>query len=316
MPADPNFLNPLNNPIFLPLVQRVITIFSLGFILILILNKFKTKNLWQTNLGKRCLSWLILSALYITAILFGGYPALIFLLIFMILAIWEIQKLSNLPKVYAISLYILAIISIYTTSFRPQNFYMLPLLYFIVLSLVAIKENNMKGFFNLALSLFTSIWIIFALSHFILLGHLNNSIDNTKSLLFLVALTTALSDIGAYIVGKSFSKTPLNKFKIAENISPNKTYIGIVGNILGAALGIWIMYFAIKTYTSITNLIILAILIGLFASVGDLTESLFKRYFKTKDSSQLIPGHGGVLDRIDSVLRVIIVVYYYFLLVI
>lgn len=314
MPADPNFLNPLNNPIFFPLVQRLIIIFALGFILILILNKFKIKNLWQTNLGKRYLSWLILSAIYITAILFGGYPALLFLLFFMILAIWEIQKLSNLPKVYAISLYILAIISIYTTSFHPQNFYMLPLLYFIVLSLVAIKENNTKGFFNLTISLFTSIWIIFALSHFILLGHLNNSIDNTKSLLFLVALTTALSDIGAYIVGKSFSKTPLNKFKIAENISPNKTYIGIFGNIIGAALGIWIMYFAIKTYTSITNLIILAILIGLFASVGDLTESLFKRYFKTKDSSQLIPGHGGVLDRIDSVLRVIIVVYYYFLL--
>jgi len=315
MIQDPNFINPLTNPILFQTINRFVLIFLLGLILIFFLNRFKIKRIWKNNLGKRYLSWLVISVIYLTAIFFGGYPALFFLLGIMILAIWEVSKLSNLPKAYTVTLYILAVISIYTTSFYPKNFYMLPLFYFIILSIISINLNNSKGLSNLTLSLFTSIWIIFALSHFILLGHLNNSIDNTKSLLILVAITVALADIGAYVIGKLFSKTKLNKYKIADKISPNKTYPGILGNILGAGIGIAIMYFAIVDYTSIFNLLILAILIGTFAVVGDLTESLFKRHYNAKDSSQLIPGHGGILDRIDSILRVIIVVYYFFLFV-
>ncbi len=234
-----------------------------------------------------------------------------FLLVVMVLAIWEIAKLANLPKVYQYSLYLLAAVTIYVTSFHPDNFYMLPLLYFAVLGLVAIRKNDNKGLFNLSLSVYASIWIIFALSHFILLGHLNNDIDNTKSLLILVGFAVALADIGAYVIGKAFSKTFFNNYKIANNISQNKTYIGVLGSIIGAGLGIWVMYFAISSYMSLDNWIVLAVLIGIFAQVGDLSESLFKRYFNKKDSSNLIPGHGGILDRIDSVLRVILVVYYY-----
>ncbi len=71
------------------------------------------------------------------------------------------------------------------------------------------------------------------------------------------------------------------------------------------------MYFAIKSYLTINQMIVLSILIGLFSVVGDLTESLFKRYYNRKNSSSIIPGHGGILDRIDSVLRVILIIYYY-----
>jgi|TARA_Y100000310_G_scaffold101957_1_gene100104 phosphatidate cytidylyltransferase len=316
MIQDPNFINPLTNPILFQTINRFVLIFLAGLVLIFLLNRFQIKGIWKNNLGKRYISWLVISIVYLTAIFFGGYPALFFLLGIMVFAIWEVSKLANLPKAYTTTLYLLAIISIYTTSFYPKNFYMLPLFYFIILSIVAINSNKSKGLPDLTLALFTSIWIIFALSHFILLGHLNNSIDNTKSLLILVAITVALADIGAYVVGKLFSKTKLNKYKIADKISPNKTYPGVLGNILGAGIGIAVMYFAIASYTSIFNLAILAILIGTFGVVGDLTESLFKRNYNAKDSSQLIPGHGGILDRIDSLLRVIIVVYYFFLFVI
>ena len=315
MPADPNFINPMTNPIFVPIIIRFVFIFLAGLILIFLLNKLKLKKIFSTELGKRYISWLVIAIIYLTAIFLGGYPALAFLLILMILAIHEVSNLSKIPKIYAYALYLLSPLSIYITSFHPNNFYTLPLLYFIILSIISIKENNNKGLFNLSLSLFISIWIIFALSHLVLLGHLNNSLDNTKSLLILTALTVALADICAYVVGKSLSKTPLNKYKIADKISPNKTYAGTLGNILGSGIGISIMYFAIKSYTSTLNLFILAILIGSFSVIGDLTESLFKRYFKAKDSGQLIPGHGGILDRIDSLLRVILVVYYFFLFV-
>ncbi len=309
-------LNPLENPILIPILYRVLFVFVLGLVLIFILNKFKLKGIWKNELGKRYLSWLVIAVVYLIFVLFGGYPVLVFLFFIMVLAIWEAKTLSKLPREFTISLYILSFVSIIVSSFYTHNFYMLPLLYFVIFGFISIRLNNKKGLGHFILSLFLSIWIIFSLSHFILLGHLNHTLDNTRSLLFLIGFTVPFADIGAYVVGKKFSKTSLNKYKIAKNISFHKTYVGIIGDILGAGFGILIMYFAIKSYFSIFELIVLAILIGSFASVGDLTGSLFKRYYNAKDSSSLIPGHGGILDRINSTLRVIIVVYYYMLIII
>jgi len=292
-------------------------VFIFGFFLLLLLYKGNLKYIWKHELGKRYLSWIVIALIYLVFVLIGGYLVLLFLFFVMALAINEAVKISKLPKAYAIGLYFLAIISIFVSSFYPQNFYALPLVYFVIFSIIAINRNYTKGLAHLSLSLFLSIWIIFSLSHFVLLGHLNYEIDkihdinNSRSLLFLIGFTVPFADIGAYLVGKRFSKTFLNKYKMARNISPRKTYVGIIGDILGAFIGILIMYFAINTYFIVLEMIFLAIIIGLFASIGDLTGSLFKRYYKVKDSSSLIPGHGGILDRINSTLRVIVVVYYF-----
>ena len=145
---DSNFVNPLTNPIFFPIINRFLLVFALGFILILILNKGKIKKLWENNLGKRYLSWLIIGGIYVIAVFFGGYPALLFLLIVMILALWEIKEISKLPRIYSYALYLLALVSILATTFYPEKFYTLPLLYFVFLSVITIRENNRKGFFN------------------------------------------------------------------------------------------------------------------------------------------------------------------------
>lgn len=316
MAQDPNILNPLANPIFLPVAQRFIWLFAAGFILIFLLNKFKFRGIWKTNLGERYLSWLIIGFLFITFVFLGGIPAIVFLFLIMTLAIWEIGKISKIPKIYPYFLYALAAISIIVTSYLPDKFYILPIIYFTILTTLTVRRNDKKGFFNLAISFYYAVWIIFFLSHFILLGHLNNNFDNTKSLLFLIGFAVPLADIGAYVVGKAFSKTSLNKYKIASNISQNKIWAGALGNIIGAGIGILIMYFVIKNYFSITQLIFLAIIIGIFSVIGDMNESLVKRYFNVKDASDIIPGHGGILDRIDSVMRVIVVVYYFALIVI
>lgn len=310
------FTNPLTNEIFKPVLIRFFAVFLIGFLLILILNRFKLKDIWKTNVGKRYYSWLIIGSGYMAAVLFGSITSRLLLLFVILFAIYEVGKLSHMPKSYIYMLYILSFVSIYVATFYPQNFYTLILLYYIAFSAVAIKENNAKnGLFNLAFAIFVSVWIIFSMSHFVLLSSLNDTLDSSRALLLLIGFAVPLADIGAYIVGKGFSKTRLNKYKIAHNISPNKTYAGVLGNILGAALGIFIMYFAISNYMNIFQMIGLAVLIGVFAVVGDLTESLFKRYFGAKDSGSLIPGHGGILDRIDSTMRVIIGIYYFMLII-
>ena len=312
---DPNILNPLNNPIFFPVLYRFAFLFAAGFVLIFMLNRFKLKDIWRTNVGKRYYSWLIIGALYLGFVFLGGIPAIIFLFAIMALAIWEVGKMTRLPKIYAYALYLLAATSIIITSYFPDNFYILPILFFTILTTLTIGRNDERGFSCLSISFYAAIWIIFFLSHFILLGHLNNDLDNTKSLLLLIGFAVPLADIGAYVIGKPLSKTFLNKYKIASKISPKKIWAGAIGDILGAGIGISIMYFAIKPYFSVTQLILLAIIIGGFSVIGDMNESLVKRYFKVKDSSSLIPGHGGILDRIDSVMRVIVAVYYFSLFV-
>jgi len=318
---DPNIINPITNPLFYPILQRFIWLFIAGLVLIWALNKFKFRGLWQGELGKRYLSWLVIGALSIFVIFLGGIPSLCLVLAIILLSLFEIKKIAQLPNFYFIYLCVFSAVSVIIASYFEGIFYMLPLMYFLGLTTVSIKLNDRKGLFNLSLSLYAAIWIIFALCHFILLGHLNNNIDfalgigDTNALLFLIGFAVPLADIGAYVVGKAFSKTYFKRFKIADKISPNKTYAGVLGDIIGAAIGIWIMYFAVKNYFSILELVILACMIGFFSVIGDLNESLFKRYFGVKDSGNLIPGHGGILDRIDSVLRVIVIVYYFSLTV-
>jgi len=112
-------------------------------------------------------------------------------------------------------------------------------------------------------------------------------------LLFLLAIVWA-ADIGAYFAGKRFGRV-----KLAPSISPGKTWEGVVGglvsvSLLAAAYGIW-------GSTNLAVLIPFCLAIGLLSVVGDLTVSMFKRHAGIKDSGKLFPGHGGLLDRIDSV---------------
>lgn len=112
--------------------------------------------------------------------------------------------------------------------------------------------------------------------------------------LWLLALVWA-SDIAAYAVGRAVGGP-----RLAERLSPNKTWAGAAGGLVGAAL----VGFAVAWLTGTASILVvpLSLLLGVAAQIGDLLESFLKRHFKVKDSSGLIPGHGGVLDRLDSTL--------------
>ena len=98
----------------------------------------------------------------------------------------------------------------------------------------------------------------------------------------------------------------------ARAISPNKSWEGAIGGLAGSLLGALLGHFWFFQELPLHHAIILGLLLGCAAILGDLVESMVKRAARMKDSSSLIPGHGGVLDRIDSLLLASPVLYYYY----
>ena len=142
-----------------------------------------------------------------------------------------------------------------------------------------------------------------------LLGYLValRGLDDGRNWVFFALFTTFASDMSAFFTGRAWGR-----HRLAQNISPGKTREGTIGGILGAII---VSLFFILPTTLILPLhwgqaILLGLLVSIFGQIGDLVESLFKRNMGVKDSGRLVPGHGGVLDRIDSILFAGVVVYY------
>jgi phosphatidate cytidylyltransferase len=120
---------------------------------------------------------------------------------------------------------------------------------------------------------------------------------------FLLAVTFS-SDTGAFYVGRS-----LGRHKLYPSISPGKTWEGAIGGILGSVLTAYVFSRFFALYDSNWFIIVLASVLSIFGQVGDLVESMVKRLYGVKDSGKILPGHGGLLDRIDGLLFSVPVLY-------
>ena len=191
----------------------------------------------------------------------------------------------------------------------------LTLLLTAILLLIMIREvfrpQVENALSNIAVTVFGVMYVGWLGSHFVLLRELPGSLGLESQLgarlVFFAALVIWACDTMAYVVG-----ILVGRRKLAPRISPSKTWSGAIGGLLGGALAGWI---CAKTFLPIITPLAGAIL-GLTSAVlgqlGDLVESLLKRDAGLKDSARLLPGHGGVLDRVDSLLFSVPVLYYWF----
>ena len=113
---------------------------------------------------------------------------------------------------------------------------------------------------------------------------------------FLLFLAVWMNDAGAFFVGRKYGKR-----KLLERVSPAKTIEGSIGGLVAGVLGVFIFNLFAKTMTG-WECLVLGLILGVTGPVGDLVESMIKRAVGVKDSGVFIPGHGGVLDRIDSII--------------
>ncbi len=306
------FSNPFDNPIFIPVIIRLGYILFGGIIIVVVFNINHLKTFFKSETWRRYYGWLIMAPTFITGIFLGKISSLIMVVYIIYRATKEYSRMLHLSSFYTKLILFNGFISMLVAILIPQIAYFLPAIYLIVIISLTILRNQLDNVLNFAThTLFASIWICYGMTHFILI---TQNLENGIELLLMLGFSIALSDVMAYTIGNLFSKIGFGvKYKIAAQISPNKTYAGFLGNLGGAAIGVFLLSFACPAL-SLNNLLILVCIVGVFSILGDLMESMVKRYAGMKDSGSSIPGHGGFLDRIDSLLITAIASYYYFVI--
>lgn len=180
----------------------------------------------------------------------------------------------------------------------PNGFNRLDILYiFVVLLLmVTVFTKNKFNFEDASISAITMVYVGIGF-------HYLASVRNSKAglgLLIFALIVVWSTDIFAYTFGRK-----IGKHKLWPAISPNKTWEGTIAGIICVLIfsGIY-MIFVPQKYPMI-NMLMIAFVLSIFGQIGDLIESAYKRFYKVKDSGNILPGHGGILDRFDSMLIVL-----------
>jgi len=243
-----------------------------------------------------------------------GQPVLFFLFISLvaILALWEFYALQ-LPPLQHRSAFMVGIVNagLLLTSLQWPTFLgfasaMALAVFCLLFYQVGFSPHPLRPSPVLPFLFFGLMYVVFPLGHLLLLRQLPFG----PSLIFFVLLVSWAGDAAAYYAGKCLGSRP-----IAPILSPNKTIEGFIGGLVIAPIVAWLSQMWFLPIFSPLDCVVLGLLLTGIGLVGDLAESAFKRQAGVKDSGGLIPGHGGMLDRVDSLLLTIPTFYYYILLV-
>jgi len=264
----------------------------------------------MNNFVKRTLSGALFVALIISSILFNQYP---FAVVFALICGWSVSEfhtLSNKQKDVEVNVWIAFVggVLLFLTSYlHASGIWRYPVFsiygFYIVIVLISeLYKKKQNPLNNWAYFILGQIFVAlpFSLLNFILF------IDGWQPLVLLAVFVTIwVNDSGAYLVGVTFGK-----HRLFERISPKKSWEGFFGGALAALLSGYLFSLLIPQI-SLINWLIFSEIIVIFGTFGDLIESLMKRTVDIKDSGNVIPGHGGLLDRFDSMLLAAPVVFIY-----
>lgn len=262
-------------------------------------------------MNKRYLGALLLSPLIIF-IFVGGVYLKYFALILSIIGMYEFFTVIKEKNIHAMKYIAYILCTAYYLTLNSTINYNLLFLVLIAASflMLCIPIIHTKyNFVDVSVSIFAFIYIGVFFSFIFLV---NNKIYG-NFLVWLIFISSWLCDTTAYYVGRY-----LGKNKLCPKVSPKKTIEGSVGGLLGSTLACGIFgYISIRAGVNIPlyHFLIIGFLCGVFCQFGDLAASSIKRHVDVKDYSNLIPGHGGILDRFDSILFASVVVYYYITIV-
>lgn len=299
---NPFFNNPLDDPLFLPTLKIVGVIFIFGFGLVLFFARHDLKAGLTGELGQRYIGWMIMTPLFLIATFCGGLAAAVVLLFFFYRVVFEYVNAVGVERQYALYIYALIPITFVVAAFVPELYFTLPGGAILLLTLIPILSGRIENLYlQLSFAGRGYLYLVWSIGHLILIKQLAGA-----GMVMLVGVGVALADAMQFTVGKLFGK-----HIISPAVNPRKAWEGVLGALLGASAAVLLFSFAIPDGFFAVHKAVLAFLIGIGAAWGDLISSLVKREAGTKDWGDIIPGHGGLLDRANSMVIVIPLVYYY-----
>ncbi len=258
----------------------------------------------KVDLLKRLLSAVIFVIVLLGGILFNEYLYVVIFTVITILTQAEAYRLfektgNKTQKYYGLftGLFVFLLSFFVAKEIIPPTSYFIIIFLIIFLFVYEIYQNSEDHFLCIAFTVFGIVYVVIPMStlNFIAFSGINEGIFTYEYLLSLFVIIW-VNDTGAYLAGSKFGKN-----KLFERISPNKTWEGT----LGGAIFAFIAAYALSLFfTSLTlpQWLIFAAITVIFGTYGDLTESWLKRKAGIKDSGNIMPGHGGLLDRFDSTL--------------
>ena len=280
----------------------------------------KASRQWRISVGQRWLTAIVAIPIVLVFVWFGGWAAFAATLLVVLLGTIELHNMmlhSGHHPLVVVSIG-LSVLFLFAAMFQAERLLLLEIglgaAVLVSLPWLFFRKKLEGALVDWALTLSFSIYLGWPMSFFLLLrGSQAGTIPGPGGTWFylphgawwvlLVLLGVWGFDSAAFFAGHYFGR-----HKLAPRISPAKTWEGAIGGFvlsIAAALLITVIPLGVPWYLAI----VLGILIGVAAILGDLSESLIKRQTNVKDSGTIMPGHGGLLDRIDSLLFVVIVVY-------
>ncbi len=261
----------------------------------------------------------LISFAYLLLFYTNTYIFYIILSLLFIYAFYEwlsMTEITNMKKILYLLILALCMFSLYIYITPELLIFILYLsLVFWITILILLKNYKLllnimsRNYLGIGLFIFLTSWLcVISLNNLDnkLYFELSLSSDNLDSVtayhfLFIITLIS-LSDISGYLIGKKFGKT-----KLIETVSPNKTIEGFMASIIIPTSIFYIYFIVILSYPFFILDLVFMILCCIFCTVGDLAISSYKRAFSVKDSGNFLPGHGGLLDRLDSYLPTVFI---------
>lgn len=264
------------------------------------------------NLGKRVAVGAVGIPILLGVTWFGHILFLILCMAITTMALWEFYKIASKKGVHPSKKW-----GVFSTALIGTDIYFLKGQYFeVVLACIItgvlfleLFKNKKNPILNSAVTLFGIFYLSLFYGLLLIREFLPDplfSYTESGILVIHVLLTVWICDTGAYLLGARFGSTPL-----FSRVSPNKTWEGAIWGFcfaIGSSTG---LKYALLPKLLLIDAIIIGLIVGIFGQVSDLVESLIKRDADVKDSSSLLPGHGGILDRFDSPILVGPIVYFY-----
>lgn len=265
------------------------------------------------KLGVRALVTVIFGPLILLSAWQGGYLFLALTASIVVLAMYEFyemaaQKVTYPARFIGIGTGVLLCFLFFFN--QTNNIWILLAGAFFLLVIFELFRNQVAPILNIATTLLGIFYVALLLGFLILIRELPNelSLDYREGgdWIILMFLSIWVCDSAAYILGVRFGK-----HKLFERVSPNKTIEGTLFGFVFALLTAFLCYLTFMRHVGLTHALVVGAICGSVGQVSDLVESLFKRDARVKDSSNIIPGHGGILDRFDSEILTAPVLYFF-----